>query len=88
MNLKHYMCKLSGLAPKVKLGPLEWEMPGLMRSLLDCEVNQRKITCYGNIYGNIRCHTDVYENSVCVVIPQEEANKTSRILMRGTYQVF
>jgi hypothetical protein len=27
------------------------------------EVNQRKITCYGNIHGNIRCHIDVYENS-------------------------
>ena len=38
MNVKHYMCKLSGLAPKVKLGPLEWDMPGLIRSLLDCEV--------------------------------------------------
>ena len=77
MNLKRYICKLSELAPKVKLGPLEWDMPGLIRNLLDCEVNQRKITCYGNIYGNIRCYTDVYENSVCLVIPQEEANITS-----------
>lgn len=88
MNVKQYMCKLSGLAPKVKLGPLEWDTPELIRNFLDCEVNQRKIACFGDIYRNITRYTDVYENSGCIVIPQEEANKTSRILMRGTYQVF
>jgi hypothetical protein len=66
MKLKHYMCKLSALAPKVKLGPLAWDMPGLIRSLLDCEVNQRKIACYRDTYGN----------SVCVVLPHEGVNKT------------
>jgi hypothetical protein len=66
MNLKHYMCKLSALAPKVKLGPLEWDMPGLIRSLLDCKVNQRKSARYRDTYGN----------SVCVVLPHEGVNKT------------
>jgi len=84
MNLKRYICKLSELAPKVKLGPLEWDIPELVRSLLDCEVARKKIACY----GNIRCYTDVYENSVCVVIPQEEANITSRIPIKGSCQVF
>jgi len=82
MNLKGLACKLSGLAPKVRLGPLEWDMPQFFRNLLDCETSQKKIiSCYRNVFGDIICYTDATKTQLCVVIPQEEANKTSQILM-------
>jgi len=43
MNLKNKICRLSALVPKVKLGPLEWDIPALIRNLLDWKSTREKL---------------------------------------------
>jgi len=69
---KRYICKLAPLTPKVKIGPLEWDIPESIRELFGCKVNERKLVCYKDEFGNF----------VCSVISQEEGvNETSRRLL-------
>jgi len=84
MNLKDYACKLSELAPKVKLGLLEWDTSKIIRNLLNCEANQlERIICYIDIYGGIKCYED-NKTHECVVTMQKETDK-SRLAMLGVH---
>jgi hypothetical protein len=84
MNLKDYACKLSELAPKVKLGLLEWDTSKMIRNLLNCEANQlERILCYIDMYGRIKCYED-NKTHTCVVTLQKETDK-SRLAMLGEH---
>lgn len=70
VNLKEVVCDVGRFAPKVRIGPFEWNVPELMAELLHCGDNELKAVCYVDINGK----------RVCEVTQQREHDKASQIL--------
>jgi len=55
----------------VKIGLLEWDIPAALRESLKCEVEEKKVRCYKDEFGNI----------VCTIVLEENVDKTREALL-------